>query len=85
MITIWKFPLKITREQTLSVPENPKPLHVGLDPDGTPCLWCQVLTTNAVVDMPVAICGTGHHVPQDGTYRGTFIQGAFVWHVFTKH
>ena len=86
MITIWKFPIEITltREQTITVPENPHVLHVGLDPEGTPCIWCQVLTTNRRIDMSVAVVGTGHPCPQGGVYRGSFNQGPFVWHVFTR-
>ena len=87
MITIWKFPIEITRNQTIIVPENAKVLHVGLDTEGTPCLWCQVETNNTRVDMPVAVVGTGFALPTESgwTYAGSFNQGPFGWHVFTEH
>lgn len=83
MIAVWKFPIEVTRDQTIEVPDNPKVLHVGLDPEGTPCLWCQVLTTNERVKLPVSVVGTGHPVPQGRAHRGSFIDGPFVWHVYT--
>ena len=85
MTTIWKFPIEIARrEQTICVPQYAQLLHVGLDPDGTSCIWFQVEPNKARVDFNVAVVGTGHPVPTDGVYRGTFNQGPFVWHVYTK-
>ena len=83
MTTIWKFPIKIEREQVLQAPAGARVLHVGLDPIGVPCIWCLVTTTNDRVPFPVAVCGTGHPIPMDGIHRGSFTQGPFVWHVFT--
>jgi hypothetical protein len=83
MDTIYKYPIEITDEQTLSIPAAFDPLHVGLDPNGAPCLWCAVDSNRIKRDVKVAVVGTGNHLPQDvKRHVGSFVQGPFVWHVF---
>lgn len=66
------------------MPAGALPLHAGLDPAGTPCLWCLVDPERATAPLPVAIFGTGN--PMAGIpaspHVGSFVQGGFVWHVF---
>jgi hypothetical protein len=84
MITIWKYPLAITEEQTLKIPLGYKPLHVGLDPAGVPCLWCKVNTESEPCPAAVFVVGTGGDADFDYNerYVGSFVDGSFVWHVF---
>lgn len=42
MRTIYKYPLKITDRQTLPIKGLMSALHVGLDADQQPCIWCEV-------------------------------------------
>ncbi len=81
--TIYKYPLNITDEQTINLPEGAKILHAGLDPQGVPCLWAAVYPANPSIPTVIYIIGTGWEMPKaaDG-HIGSFIQGPFVWHVF---
>lgn len=83
--TIWKFPLKITDEQIIEVPDYVEWLNVGLDPQGNPSLWALVYPDNEKVQINIRIIGTGHPVEKEiwhDNYRGTIIDGPFAWHVF---
>lgn len=85
MRTIYKYPLAVTSKQTIQVPVRSIPRHVGLDPDGVPCLWLQVLADNDTTDLVVYIVGTGRPIPTEATrFLGTFVQGLFVWHVYAS-
>jgi hypothetical protein len=87
MKTIWKFPLKITTEQTINVP-----LIAFLSIDvqyNVPCLWWLVDTDLPLKEIIIATYGTGESIPSDNyerTFLGTFqlFQGNFVGHVFLK-
>lgn len=81
--TIWKYPLTISGSDYLEIPWRFQPLHVGLDPEGTPCLWCSVDPSTKRESRKIATVGTGHPLPDDRTkYIGTFNDGPFVWHVY---
>lgn len=92
MKAIWKYPIDIESEQHIRVQADFTPLHVGIDPTGTPCVWGLVDPGNpeATVSFRVLIFGTGHPItgPEEGNfddepkYLGSFVQGPFVWHVF---
>lgn len=82
---IYKAHLAIQRCQTIFAAKEFKPVHVGLDPSGQPCLWyeCNPDGGSRVVD--VVILGTGHTLPDDYNemhHFGSFVQGEFVWHVY---
>ena len=82
-ITIYNYPLDITDEQTLMVPDPARVRHVGLDPNGVACLWAEVDPDAERVAMQVRIVGTGGQVPQgSGEHIGSFLGGAYVWHVY---
>ncbi len=85
--SIWKFTLEITDHQIIQMPKDAELLHVGLDPQGTPCLWALVTPTNETQGRSIIIHGTGHPVlcvvTKHDNYIGTFVQGRFVWHVFS--
>ena len=85
-MTIWKFPIQITDVQTLTVPAYWVPKHVGLDPQGTPCIWAMTNQESKFnVERKVYVHGTGHTFhPKANHYVGSFVDGPFVWHVFVE-
>jgi hypothetical protein len=83
MKTIHKYPLQITDRQKIETHSGFKPLHVGLDPSGNACLWCQVNTERPKVDLVVFVVGTGNPMPEGSMdHFGSFIDKPYVWHVF---
>lgn len=95
--TIWKFPLEITTEQTITIPAGFTPLHVAVqEPGSVPCLWCLVYPQQPNIKQKILTYGTGESLPEittnDGGYSGeltdhyigTYMMngGAFVAHVF---
>lgn len=85
--TIYKYPIKITDEQLIEVPMEHEFIHVGLDPQGTPCLWAMVYLPSQTTRVAVRVCGTGNPVPRHlcpENRVGTFNHGPFVWHVFVE-
>lgn len=83
MTTIYKYPLTDEAEQLIKLPQGSTPLHVGLDPSGTPCVWARVTTTKAPAYYVFFIVPTGGSMPSVYTeYLGTFVDGFFVGHVF---
>jgi hypothetical protein len=83
MKTIWKFPIKITDYQVLTVPINWEPIHVGLDPQGTPCIWAEVDSEKKTEPCNIYVYGTGHQADIDTqVHIGSLVQGPFVWHVY---
>lgn len=82
--TIWKFPLDITDEQVIFVPEGAAPLHVGAQ-DGVLCLWILVDTTARFDEQTIRIYGTGNPIGSEGRnecHVGSTQMGPYVWHVF---
>jgi len=90
MRTIYKYALRITEPTVICTHAGSIIRHVGLDPDGKRCVWIEVVTENPQEDRTFHIISTGHPVP-DFSYEanprdhfaGTFIEGPFVWHVYT--
>lgn len=84
MKTIWKFPINMTAcRSTIDVPNAGIARHVGLDPQGQPCLWFEVNPFANTVARAVFVVGTGGDVPDEiATYFASFIQGPFVWHIY---
>lgn len=83
MNTIYKYPIEITDDQTIDMPEGAQVVHAGLDPQGQPCLWAKVNNRVRTEPRRIQVRGTGHPLPDDAEWVGTFTQGPFVWHVFT--
>lgn len=83
MNTIYKYQFTIDDDQPLGLPEGADPVHVGLDPQGNPCVWAAVDTEAAIEERRLYVRGTGHPMPNDyKVMLGSFTQGPFVWHVF---
>jgi len=87
MQTIYKYPFGITDIQTVDLPINHKILHVGLDPQGTPCLWAIVDSEQTQTNPKVLfVVGTGHPMPTvPVSHLGSFAQGPFMWHIFVSY
>lgn len=92
MKTIYKYPLKTTTKQTITNDPIEKLLHVGVDPQGVPCVWAEVDTEHitlmnaAKVNSPttVYVIGTGEEIPCNAeAYLGSFVIGQYVWHVYS--
>jgi hypothetical protein len=88
--TIWRVPVEVTDDQTVTVNEARvrRILSAGFDPRGTLSLWVEVVPTRNWHDsLRVSIRGTGH--PTGGNlppFIGTAIDPVhpLVWHVFAE-
>jgi len=85
MHTIYKYPIQITDRQIIELPNHSKIVHVGLDPEGNPCLWAEVDTDEyGFLELILFVVGTGRPTPPATTHLGSFVQGSFVWHVYRR-
>lgn len=85
--TIHKFPLSTTEPTVVSVTGyQSRPIHAGLDPAGTPCVWVEQTMAADGPTLVVRIHGTGHPIDSDtATHLASFVQGQFVWHTFYEY
>jgi hypothetical protein len=88
MQTIYKYPLEMEDEQTLSLPMGAKILSVQTQRE-TPCIWALVdIGSNLPFQDRVFILrGTGHPINESSLlYIGTFQleNGEFIFHLFEK-
>lgn len=87
MITIYKYPLQVTSEQTIDLPIGAKLLTVQTQ-NSTPCLWAMIRTSDYTKKIKVFTFGAGHPIPFEfqGDYLGTYQleDGRLVFHVFTR-
>lgn len=89
MQTIWEFPLKVTDEQTVSMPKGATVLSVGNQNEQV-CIWAMAkYPTTEYEQRQFVIIGKGN--PFHGDYLtlafiGMAMQcgGAMVWHVFER-
>lgn len=81
MKTIYKYPIQIDKEHEILTVEGAEIIHIGLDPNGKPCIWCEVEIINKPEKWEIAVIGTGHTVP-DGKHVGSFVDAPFMWHVY---
>jgi hypothetical protein len=85
MKTIFKYEVKITGEQKVIMPIGAEIIHIGLDPNGTPCLWAMVDTGKELAPTEILLFGTGHPIMEKiGAHLGSFNDRSYVWHVFLK-
>lgn len=80
---IWKFPLGVTAT-TIEVGSDPHVVHVGLDPEGVPCVWVEHVVGPEDDLRPVYFytVGTGWNMPEGWVHVGSFVDGNFVWHLY---
>lgn len=84
--TIWKFPLKVLGEQTISMPAGAKILSVDCQHDVV-AIWAKVNSEAILAYRKVWVIGTGHKIPDGlGRFVGTcqMMSGALIWHVFIE-
>lgn len=80
MRAIWKFPITCPQ---MAVPTGA--IFRSCAMQGTiPCMWMEIETTNPLEVINVYIYGTGHTIPDDLTYLGSYIDGPYVWHLYKK-
>lgn len=84
-MTIWKWNLNLTDQQTIQMPEGSRPLTVQIQ-GGDICMWSAVDPLAVKVPFTIIIVGTGNSGPDfsGSRYIGTVQQGPFVWHVFWR-
>ena len=78
---IWKFPIKVTDEQHISIPKYPEFLSVQFQGDEL-CIWAVVEPENEKKKHRIRVVGTGHPLPEGCIYIGTVQDRPYVWHVF---
>lgn len=86
MQTIWKFPLEVTDEQIIEMPDKSTILSIQTQ-FGNPCIWALVNPDADKTKRRFFIFGIGHNVEiEEGLIRhiGTFQmqEGRLVFHVF---
>ncbi len=82
MKTIWKYKLETSVSlPSLFIPEGARFLHMDYQRDDL-CLWFEVDVTAERDFRTFQVIGTGHPVPEGGTYLGTVQQPPYVWHVY---
>jgi hypothetical protein len=71
-------------ELTAYLPSGAHPIHVGLDPHGARCVWCEVQTgMTDKQEFSFWIVGTGKERPSLlAKYLGTVNEGPFMWHIY---
>lgn len=72
-------------KQTLTLPEQFKVLHVGLDPVGAGYVWIEFDPELPRVEMEFVCLATGEHFDQNRyEHIGTYVDRPYVWHVYRK-
>lgn len=85
MKTIYKYPIAIEGFQSIEIVKGGVPIHAGLDPNGVPCIWCEVEAGRVRQEpLHVFVVGTGGPMADRSTQHiGSFVQDSFVWHIYT--
>lgn len=86
-MVIWKFELKVTDMQHISMPSGAEILSVA-NQNGALCLWAMVHPEHPKEERSIEIIGTGNPIPVgmgvDRKFIGTAVVNPFVWHVFER-
>lgn len=82
---IFKYPLLITDEQTIMMPENALIISVATQ-YGEVCVWALVSPEMPRKPVVVRVIGTGHEMPsmRGMKFVGSIMmhEGSLVWHIF---
>jgi hypothetical protein len=82
MKIIYKYPLQISKDCTLTLPKGAEILTVKLQNE-TPTLWALVNpNTSELEERHICIVGTGWELNDNMKYIETYMEEYFVWHVF---
>lgn len=85
MQTVYKYPISMTADVRVMMPEGAKVVAVDVDGNGEPCVWALVNPdAPATVERKFGVYGTGGRVPDFCEYVGTFFALPYVWHVFEE-
>jgi hypothetical protein len=84
MDAVWKFPLLVDSPTTVKAPKGARPLSVGLDGNGTLCVWMMANTDRPAVHVTFNVYGTGEEIKgHPGRFLGSVTtRGGLVWHIF---
>lgn len=81
MQRIWKWPLALSDNQAIDMPEDAMVLFVA-DQGGSPTIWTRNSPDAPSRRRNFCVRGTGHPIPDGAEYHGSCQSGPFVWHVF---
>lgn len=89
MSVIWKEPLPLDEGRDRVTLESSGALHVGLDPNGVPCVWFWAPEADEGGRVPVIdviLVGTGIPLEAESVdrYIGTFVWRTLVLHAFER-
>jgi hypothetical protein len=84
-MVIWKFDLEYAAKQGIEMPHQAVILSVGLQNGGLK-LWASCDPSAEKAIRTIYLVGTGHLSPSDpyARFRGTVMDGEFVWHIFAR-
>ena len=85
MITIYKYPLKLTEEQEVEMYDYAEVLSAHKQYQNI-CIWAKVNTDNWKSKRKFYIRGTGHelNLPSNVQFIGTVIMDTLVFHVWVS-
>ncbi len=87
-LSIWKFPVPVRDEFTVSMPTGARLLSVQVQGDIGPQLWALCSPDAELVTRKLAVRGTGHGCDNlnDSAFVGTFQLhgGGLVFHLFDR-
>lgn len=84
MRRVFKYRIDIAEGQEIWIPSGARVIHVGLDQENSPCIWCEVDTEADPVPVRLSVHGTGCGIlPEHGDHLGSFVSVPFVWHVYS--
>lgn len=84
MKVIYKYTVPNERGTAIELPVDSQVVHVGLQ-RGDLMLWIEhgaVDANTRRAPRHFDVFGTGHEIPDDSRYVGTFFDGPFVFHVY---
>jgi hypothetical protein len=88
MSTIYEFPLPKgmgAHQIQLKGGRFIRPLSIGLDGDGLPCLWADVALGHGLNDnLVVYLAWTGWTVPADWSFLGSLVYNGLVNHIYIE-
>jgi len=82
MRTIFKYPVAHGDPYT-EMPVGAKIVKVGIQNDRT-TVWAEVYPKNNTEKRNFKVYGTGHEIPEESVYVGTFFHEIFVWHLYEE-
>ncbi len=81
MKRVYKFPVHFMASFSYPMSADAEIVHVALQ-DGQPHFWFCTDTLAPPVSRHFQVFGTGHDIPHNAKHLGSWLEGAFVWHLF---